>query len=223
MKKLIYEEKLHWRLSIYVLGIFFVALGGALSINSALGVSPLNALPYVLSRITGFYIGMCFFALLAVFMLLQIIILRKDFKWIQTTQLLGAFLFGYLLDFARLILGDFSLPTYFGQLALLLIGIAFIAKGVMLFTSVRLVPLPLEGLVAAILKKLPNEKFHRVMITISIVCVILSIVLSLVFLGGLYGVHEGTVLAAVLTGKMMPAAKRAAKPLLDKAGIVPTE
>ena len=37
---------------IYVTGLLFMAFGVAFSVNSSLGVSPVNSLPYVISRIT---------------------------------------------------------------------------------------------------------------------------------------------------------------------------
>ena len=223
VQKLIHEERLHWRIAIYVMGIFTLALGGALTINSALGVSPINSLPYVLSMMTGIYIGMCFFAMLTFFTLLQIVILRREFKLVSLAQLPGAFLFGYLLDLIRLIIGDFALPTYLGQLVLLGLGIAGIATGITLFTSVRLVPLPFECLVATIVQKRPDMQFHRVLIVLSVTIVSLAILLSLLVLGGVYGVREGTVISAILTGKMMPLIKRATQPLLIKVGIVSME
>ena len=38
---------------IYVTGLLFMAFGVAFSVNSSLGVSPVNSLPYAISRITG--------------------------------------------------------------------------------------------------------------------------------------------------------------------------
>ena len=42
---------------IYVTGLLFMAFGVAFSVNSSLGVSPVNSLPYVISRITGLDLG----------------------------------------------------------------------------------------------------------------------------------------------------------------------
>lgn len=47
------------RIVIYLAGLFFVALGVAFSVNSNLGVSPVNSLPYVVSRILGKDLGTC--------------------------------------------------------------------------------------------------------------------------------------------------------------------
>ena len=44
---------------IYVTGLLFMAFGVAFSVNSSLGVSPVNSLPYVISRITGLDLGNC--------------------------------------------------------------------------------------------------------------------------------------------------------------------
>ena len=45
------------RIVIYLAGLFFVALGVAFSVNSNLGVSPVNSLPYVVSRFQGLFQG----------------------------------------------------------------------------------------------------------------------------------------------------------------------
>jgi len=223
VKRIIIEEKFLWRLLVYILGLFIAAFGVAFAINAALGLSPMNSFPYVLSLVTGIDMGICVAFLLSFYVLVQIIILGRQFKWIQLGQLLCAFLFGYFVDFTRFLLGDFTIPTYFGQLALLIMSMVCIATGITLFMSVRLVPLPSEGLVAAITQKLPNAKFHIVMIITHTTIVAIGILLSLLLLGRVYGVREGTVLSAVLIGKMIPYIRKAVSPILGKLGIAPIE
>jgi len=217
------EEKFLWRFLIYVLGLFIAAFGVAFATNAALGLSPMNSFPYVLSLITGIDMGLCVAFLLSFYVLLQIFILGRNFRWIQLSQLLCAFLFGYFVDFTRLLLGDFVLPTYFGQLAFLLISMICIATGITLFMSVRLVPLPSEALVAAITQRLSNAKFHIVMIVVHTTVVTIGLLLSFLFLGGLFGVREGTILSAVMIGKMIPFIQKAVSPMLTKLGIIPME
>ena len=62
---------------IYVTGLLFMAFGVAFSVNSSLGVSPVNSLPYVISRITGLDLGNCVIGIFAFYILVQILLLRK--------------------------------------------------------------------------------------------------------------------------------------------------
>ena len=67
------------RVLLYVVGLFFMALGVAFSVNSNLGVSPINSLPYVISQIIRIPLSLSVVAVFCIYILLQIIILRKGF------------------------------------------------------------------------------------------------------------------------------------------------
>ena len=213
---MIKENQLIQRVLVYIFGLFVLAFGVAFAINSDLGVSPVNSLPYIISLITGFRMGMCVFAMFALFILLQIVILRKEFKWINLAQLIFAFIFGYFVDITRLILGEFFLPTYLGQLVMLGISIVLIACGIILFMDAKLINLPPEGLMAAITLKKPSWPFHRVKIAVDSAFVTTAILLSFIFLSAIYGVREGTVLSAILIGKIMPLVRKVISPIMGK-------
>lgn len=206
------------RVIMYVFSIFISTIGVAFAINGRLGISPVNSLPYVVSNILGVYMGMVATTILIFFLLAQIIILRKDFKWIQVTQILASFLFGYFVDISRGIIGDFVIPTYFGQLAMTFISILLIGTGISLFMSAKLVNLPPEGLIAAISQKY-GFPIYKVMITIHSVTVLTGIVLSLTFLGELIGIREGTVLSALLIGKVVQYVKPVVGKGMERFGI----
>lgn len=65
------------RIVIYLAGLFFVALGVAFSVNSNLGVSPVNSLPYVVSRILGKDLGTCVTVIFIGYILIQILLLER--------------------------------------------------------------------------------------------------------------------------------------------------
>ena len=103
------------RIVIYLAGLFFVALGVAFSVNSNLGVSPVNSLPYVVSRILGKDLGTCVTVIFIGYILIQILLLRKAFRlWILPDPLLLClWIFVYLTE---TLLGSFCLPGYPGSL-----------------------------------------------------------------------------------------------------------
>ena len=47
------------RVLVYILGLFCLAVGAALSVNANLGISPVNSLPYVVSKILGTAMSTC--------------------------------------------------------------------------------------------------------------------------------------------------------------------
>lgn len=202
------KKKLAVQLLMYVSGLFIIAFGIAIAINSDLGISPVSSLPFVVSLISGIGVGTCVTAFFLICILIQIILLGKEFKWINLSQIIFSFIFGYFVDFAIFVMGDLRIPTYAGQLVMLFISIILISFGLTLYLDAKLISLPPEGLVSAIAQKTQSGMFHRAKIATDTVIVLLAIALSLIFLGGVYGVREGTVITAVLAGKLMPYCKR---------------
>ena len=214
------KTQLPQRILLYVFGVFVLSLGAIFVVNSNLGASPVQAVPLVASLITGFSIGTSFFVILTVFTVLQIFILRRNFQWLQLTQILAAFLFGYFVDFSNFLVGGIRIPGYLGQLLMLGIGIVLTASGVTLHMQARIVNLPPEALTAAITAKVKNGAFYRVRIVQDSALVVLAILLSFLFLGGLYGIREGTVISAVLVGKCIQYTNRVCLPVLERFGFV---
>lgn len=203
------------RVILYVVGLFFMALGVAFAVNSDLGVSPVTSLPYVISLIADRALGTCVIAVYGVYIVLQILILRREFRLINLTQILFSTVFGYFTDFTKWLLADFALPTYAGQLAMLAISIVAVAFGVFLYMETDLVPMPMEGLTQAIARK-AGKPFHNVKIVVDCTSVVIGIVLSLVFLRGLLGIREGTVITAIVVGKVMGLFKKPLQPVVQK-------
>ena len=191
------------RLGIYCLGLLILAFGIALSVNSKLGVSPVSSLPYVVSQIVNkISLGTCTIIVYAVYILLQMILNGRKFQPALLLQLVFSTIFGYFVDGAKFVLGDFMIPTYFGQLAMLAASILLIGLALVLYIEVDLAPMPAEGLVGCIAGKL-KKPFSTMKTLFDCTSVLVAAVLSLVFLGKLAGIREGTVVTAILAGKMM--------------------
>lgn len=188
------------KLGTYLIGLFILAMGVAFSINSGLGVSPVNSLPYVLSLIVNIPIRYFIIIIFTIYVLLQWLILKKDFRLYSLFQIAFSVLFGYFVDFALQILGSFTIPTYIGQLVMLLISMILIALGITIYVSAALIPLPMEGLVSAITKVSKNRSFGTNKIIVDVIVVSTGILLSYLFLKSIVGIREGTVLSALLIG-----------------------
>jgi len=218
LKERLRQERLPQRVLLYVFGLFILAVGVSMAVRSNLGVSPVQSMPLVLTYITGLSMGTCVFLAFSAYTLLQIPILGRGFKWYQFAQIPAALVFGYLVDFTQFLLGGFYIPTYFGQLAKLGIGIFLIANGIVLHMRPKLINQPPDALVAAVATKTKSGAFYRAKIGTDLTLVALSILLSFVFMNGLYGIREGTVIAAVMIGKCIPLAGRIWGPTLERLG-----
>lgn len=205
------------RILIYAVGLLCLAFGVAFSVNSNLGVSPVNSLPYVISLVVKREMGSCVIAVFSFYILVQLVVLRREFHWINLTQLFFSALFGYFVDFAKWVLGSFALPAYPGQLMMLAISILLVAMGVCLYMNADLVNMPMEGMTHAINKKLfPNRSFHEVKVWMDCIVVAVGCCLSLIFMGGLNGIREGTVLCALLVGRVMKPLQQRLVPIVQK-------
>lgn len=180
-------------------GLAIMAFGVAFSIKASLGTSPISSVPYVVSLFAPLTVGTATIIMHCVFILLQILILRKKYHPIQLMQLPVAFFFGYLTDFGVWAVQGITCNHYLQQWLVCLIGIFLVAMGVSLEVKAGVVVLAGEGVVLAICKVIP-VKFGYMKVGFDVTLVAIACVLSFVFTGRLQGVREGTVAAALLVG-----------------------
>lgn len=187
------------RLLLLCSGLSGMAFGVAFSIKAYLGTSPISSLPYVTSVLSGLSVGTTTILMNTFFILLQIMILRKRYQWFQLLQFPAVLLFGSMIDLAEKVLEGISLSGYLQQWILCLIGIFLVALGVSMEVTADLVTTAGEGVVLAICQ-VAAKKFSNIKVGFDVTLVMISVLLSLVFLGHLEGVREGTIAAAVLVG-----------------------
>lgn len=188
------------KLTLYTVGLFILSLGVGISVASNLGVSPVSALPYVISKITGFELGMCTTGVFVLYLLIQIVILRKEFKVISFIQIAVSFLFGFFVRISTPLMSFLNFTdNYAYRLLICGAGIVVVGIGVFLYVGSDVIPLPTEGVMLAISKK-TGIQFSTAKIIFDISSVAVAVILSLAFLHRLEGVREGTVLAAVFVG-----------------------
>lgn len=188
------------RYLILLIGLSIMAFGVAFSIKADLGTSPISSVPYVVSLLSPLTVGSATIVMHCFFILLQILILRKKYEWIQLMQLPVAFFFGYLTDIGVWAIQGISYDSYLTQWILCIIGIFLVALGVAFEVKANVVVLAGEGVVLAVCKVLPNAKFGYLKVAFDVTLVVISCVTSLLFLHHLEGVREGTIAAALLVG-----------------------
>lgn len=187
------------RYIVLLIGLAIMAFGVAFSIKANLGTSPISSVPYVVSLFSSLTVGTATITMHCVFILLQILILRRRYQLIQLMQLPVAFFFGYLTDFGVWAVQGIQCSAYWQRWIVCLIGVLLVAVGVSLEVKANVVVLAGEGVVLAVCKVLP-VKFGTMKVAFDVTLVVIACVLSCVFTGQLQGVREGTVAAALLVG-----------------------
>lgn len=97
----------------FIFILFIIAFGTSLSIRANLGSSPISAPPYVLSLIPGIPLTMGTIVIMmhVLFIIIQILLLRKDFELRQLTQILVSFLFGFYTDVTMWMTSFMQIPA----------------------------------------------------------------------------------------------------------------
>ena len=206
------------RYAVLGVGLLIMAFGIAFSIQGVLGTSPISSLPYVVSLLIPLTVGEATICLHVVLILLQILILRRNYDPIQLMQLPVAVVFGYLTDLGVWVVQGLPVPNYGVQWLYCLIGVVLVAVGVALEVIAGVVTLAGEGFILAVCQ-VTAIPFGNMKVGFDLTLVAISVVLSLGFLHGLYGVREGTVAAAVLVGltakKLQPLLQRRLEKVLS--------
>lgn len=183
-----------------VIGVFFVGLGIAIAKHSNLGISPVSSVANVFSiKYPIFTVGTWVMLWNCFMLLIQIVILKKDFKLIQLLQFPLSLLLGVFTDINLAWVSLIPAQMYVVRVLLVLCGSMVLATGVIFMLVSDTVMNVGEALVNVISQKL-NKNFGTVKVVFDISCVTLSIILSFIFFGKLMGTREGTIITACLTG-----------------------
>jgi len=203
------------RIAIYLAGLLLIAFGVAFSINSDLGISPVTSLPYVTSLICKIPLSTAVIIIYSLYVAVQFLLMPKVFHLSNLSEVLLAAVFGYFADFAQWVVGGFALPTYAGRLLLLMISSVFIAIGVSLYIDAKLLPMPMEGMQIAFAGRTRWE-FGKAKVIVDVSVVVLSVAFSLVTTGQIQGIREGTVISALIIGKIVTYVQKWIKPAVDQ-------
>ena len=189
------------RIAIYICGIFLLALGGVLAIKSNLGASPISSLPLSISKVSKISLGKAAAILFTIYVGIQILILKKDFKKIQLLQIVFAILFGQIMNFFNVIF-NININNFYSRIFICILSFVITAFGVVFTITANIVPVAPEGLAQAISKK-AKISFGKAKIYFDCIMVVLSVIILLFNGKGLDGLGIGTILSALLVGRIV--------------------
>ncbi len=189
------------RYLLFIISLFFIGLGIALTKRGELGVSPVSSIANVVScKFTFISFGTWLFISNCVLLLGQVLLLRKDFKLYQLLQIPLSVLFGYFTDFGMFLSSFVPNETYAMKLVLVFMGIVVLGFGIGLGVIADVILNSAEAFVKA-LAQVTQKSFGDVKVIFDVCWVLISLVLSLWFFDmKLVGVREGTVISAFCVG-----------------------
>ena len=164
-----------------------------------MGTSPISSLPYVISLASPFTLGQMTFAINMLMVLGQYLLLRSAFDNIQFLQIPVTLIFSWFIDFF-MDLWAWVVPTsYIFQLLPLLMGTTLIAFGVAVQGIANVLMLPGEGIVYAVSRHFHID-FGSVKTGNDVSLVLIAAIISWIYLDGIEGIREGTLISALITG-----------------------
>ena len=182
------------RYLIFLAGLFVNSLGVALITKANLGTSPISSIPYVLSLNFALSLGNFTIIFSILLIVLQIVILGKNFKPESLLQIPVSIAFGFFIDFSMILLNALNPQMYAAKVAYLLIGCLILGVGVYMEVLADVVMLPGESFVRAVVARWETE-FGVTKIAFDV-----SMAASFFLARELNGVREGTIVAALLVG-----------------------
>ena len=187
------------RYIVFLIGLFINSLGVSLITKADLGTSPISSIPYVLSLNFPFTLGQFTIAFSLLLILIQLIILRRNFKAEHLLQIPISILFGYFIDLTMVMLFFVDPQSYISSVIYLLVGCLILGFGVYTEVLANVAMLPGESFVRAVSSTWKTE-FGTTKVAFDVSLTVIAAVLSLIFAHRLDGVREGTIIAALLVG-----------------------
>lgn len=198
MKQHHYVSRYLW----FVLGVLINSFGVALITQAALGTSPISSIPYVLSLRFPITLGEFTFILNLVYILGQIVLLRRAFQPIQLLQIAVNVIFSAFIDVSMNLLSWLQPDHIAVKLIALILGCAILGVGISIEVAPDVLVVPGEGIVRA-MTQVSGKRFGSVKVFFDCTLVAITLILSFLFFHGLNGLGLGTVISALIIGRFV--------------------
>lgn len=180
-------------------GLFVNGLGVSFITKAGLGTSPITSIPYTLSLGFTPTVGMFTLVFNIFLIILQVILLRRNFQLQNLLQLPIIALFSFFIDLTMSLLGFIQPETYAMKVVSLVIGCLILGFGVFMEMVANVAMLPGEATVRAVSDVFSTD-FGKTKIAFDSSMTVIAAILSFIMFRHLDGVREGTIVAAILVG-----------------------
>lgn len=202
--------------------VMFIGFGASLTMKVSLGIGAYDAASMSISKALIVKVGSISMCVNIMCILLQLIVLKKEFKPLQFLQVGVAVLAGLAINFFLYnVLGGIPITNYVLRLILLLAGYTVCAVAVSVIMAINVVSMPLEGFCLALANRI-NMNFGKVRQYADIASICIVVILTLMFRTELT-LREGTIIGMVIYGPMLDKFMNIFKPILIKYDLIITE
>jgi uncharacterized membrane protein YczE len=198
------------RVIIYLTGLCILALGLTLSTKADLGVSPIIAISFSVSQLTGAKFGDMTFLLYAAFVLIEIVLHllpgkrspedRKKAVLVDISQILLSVVFTMILNVLSARIP--AAGSMAARVAVLLVSVVLVGTGAAVTLDMRLIANPGDGLVQAISDR-TGISLGLTKNIVDITCVTITCITTMAVSHHIIGVGIGTVVAMVGIGRVI--------------------
>jgi len=195
------------RYILFIIGLFVNSFGVSFITKASLGTSPISSIPYTLSLGFKPTLGMFTLYMSIILIIIQIILLRKNFPKQYLLQIPVAIAFSWFIDLTMQLLSFMDPHTYLMKFLYLIVGCVILGIGVYLEMIADVVMLPGESFVRAVSVTFHKE-FGKTKMAFDSSMTVIAAVIGLVIFHKIAGVREGTVIAALLVGMIARYLKR---------------
>lgn len=207
------------KLIIVTISIIITAIGASLAMKAAVGVGAWDALSQSVSRVIDIKVGTFSMILNISCVVVQLILLRKDFKVKHVLQIFVSILLGIVVNFMYYeVLSNISIDNYLISVGLFILSCIICAIGVSTALLINLVSFPLEACCMVVAEKI-NKKFGPIRQLVDIVSIVIAMGVALAFRDTIT-VREGTIIAMVIYGPMLDWIMRFISPRLRKLELI---
>ncbi len=182
-----------------LVGLFVNGLGVSFITKAGLGTSPITSIPYTLSLGFTPTVGMFTLVFNIFLIILQVILLRRNFQLQNLLQLPIIALFSFFIDLTMSLLGFMQPETYAMKVVSLIVGCLILGFGVFMEMVANVAMLPGEATVRAVSDVFSTD-FGKTKIAFDSSMTVIAAILSFIMFKHLDGVREGTIVAAILVG-----------------------
>lgn len=186
----------------FSLGTVLNAFGITLVTKAYLGTSPISSLPFVLSLGLNPTFGEFTFFFNMLFIVGQIVLLRRNFQPVQLLQIPVTVVFSLLIDLFMYLFRSVRPANYIYSLILLFCGCCVMAFGITLSIRACFIMTPADAFVRA-LSSFLHKPFGSIKIRFDMSLMFLAIICSFTMFGKFRGVREGTLVSCFLVGSMI--------------------
>lgn len=180
-------------------GLFVNGLGVSFITKAGLGTSPITSIPYTLSLDFTPTVGMFTLVFNIFLVILQVILLRRNFQLQNLLQLPIIALFSFFIDLTMSLLGFMQPETYAMKVVSLIVGCLILGFGVFMEMVANVAMLPGEATFRAVSDVFSTD-FGKTKIAFDSSMTVIAAILSFIMFKHLDGVREGTIVAAILVG-----------------------